>query len=240
MYVMTDATGRVVAVTDREELADGMTEVEEPEGFDPSLIGDWVLSDGELVRDGAQTDAIAETDRRIEEQRSVAEAASDFFAGGGLERMQDDIDEAKASGGADPALASFVTLALPMIAPTAKDSALAPVMRYAPDYVPEGHAYEKGEVFKTEDGRCWRVSQDFTSQAQWVLGGAGLDALFYSITIAPDGVIVWAQPRGEFDAPDKGDERHYPDADGPVYVSLVNDNAYSPDAVPDNWQLEEA
>lgn len=123
------------------------------------------------------------------------------------------------------------------MAPTVKDSAIAPVLKYAGDYVPDGHAYKKGEVFRYADGTYWRVSQDITTQSQWVPGGSGLDALFYKIELADDGIIVWAQPRGEFDAPDSGDLRHYPDADGPVYRSLVNDNAYSPDTVPDNWEL---
>lgn len=149
-------------------------------------------------------------------------------------------DEAKGiaeQGGTEPAIASFVSIALPMIAPTVKDSAIAPVLKYAGEYVPEGHAYKKGEVFKYTDGTYWRVSQDFTTQAQWVPGTAGLDALFYQIKLAADGIIVWAQPRGEFDAPDAGDLRHYPDENGPVYRSLVNDNAYSPDVSPSNWEL---
>lgn len=136
----------------------------------------------------------------------------------------------------DPAVASFISLALPSVAPTAKDSAIAPVLKYAPDYVPDGHAYKKGDVFRYGDGTYWRVSQGFTTQAHWKPGDAGLTALFYQITIAPDGIIVWEQPTGEFDAPDAGDLRHYPDADGPVYRSKVNDNGYSPDAAPANWE----
>ncbi len=149
-------------------------------------------------------------------------------------------DEAKGiaeQGSTEPAIASFVTLALPMIAPTVKDSAIAPVLKYAGDYVPEGHAYKKGEVFKYTDGTYWRVSQDFTTQAQWTPGSAGLDALFYKITLAADGIIVWAQPHGEYDAPDAGDLRHYPDENGPIYRSKVDDNAYSPDVAPSNWEL---
>lgn len=144
--------------------------------------------------------------------------------------------EIASSAGQDPAVASFIALSLPSIAPTVKDSALAPVIKYAGEYVPDGHEYKKGEVFRCPDGTYWRVSQTFTTQAQWSPGSPGLDALFYEIKIAADGIIVWAQPRGEFDAPDAGDLRHYPDADGAVYRSKVNGNGYSPEAAPGNWE----
>lgn len=57
IYVATDETGRLTAATDREEFAGGMTEVDEPEEFDWSRIGDWSLAGGELIYDGAQTAA---------------------------------------------------------------------------------------------------------------------------------------------------------------------------------------
>lgn len=176
--------------------------------------------------------------KRDKKEQEIAQESESFFLDGGKSKMEQDIKDAAASGGADPALASFAMLAMPMIAPTAKDSALAPVMKYAPEYIAEGHAYKKGEIFKYED-EYWRVSQDFTSQAQWVPGGAGLESLFYRIEIAPDGIIVWQTVYGEYNAPDKGDLRHYPDANGPIYRSLVDDNAYSPDAYPANWELVE-
>ena len=34
-----------------------------------------------------------------------------------------------------------------------------------------------------------------------------------------------------------GDQVHYPDADGPVYESLMDYNIYSPEAYPAGWQL---
>ena len=155
------------------------------------------------------------------------------------ETAQQAADEAKeiAEQGGDPALAQFVTLALPMVAPTVKDSAIAPVLKWAPGYVESGHEYQKGDVFIYTDGTYWRCSSDFTSQEQWKPGDAGLLSLFYEIILAADGIIVCQDVRGEFDAPDAGDLRHFPDADGPVYRSLVNDNAYSPEAVPSNWEL---
>ena len=191
------------------------------------------------LRCAAATGDVAQTITQVVvKMGEVAQAAE--TAGAAATEAKQTADEAKGiaeQGSTEPAIASFVTLALPMIAPTVKDSAVAPVLKYAGDYVPEGHAYKKGEVFKYTDGTFWRVSQDITTQAQWVPGTAGLDALFYQIVLAPDGYIVWAQPRGEFDAPDTGDLRHYPDADGPLYRSKVDGNSYSPDVAPSNWEL---
>lgn len=34
----------------------------------------------------------------------------------------------------------------------------------------------------------------------------------------------------------KGERRHYPDADGPVYEA-IEDTAYAPDAYPAHWEL---
>lgn len=56
-WVGTDAEGRVnVSVTD-EQYAEGMVEVEVDDGFDFGHQGDYLLKDGELVYDGAQTAA---------------------------------------------------------------------------------------------------------------------------------------------------------------------------------------
>ena len=60
-------------------------------------------------------------------------------------------------------VATFAALAMPALAPTISDSRAAEVSALAPDYVPEGHEYKAGEVFRTSDGGLWRVSQDFTS-----------------------------------------------------------------------------
>lgn len=38
----------------------------------------------------------------------------------------------------------------------------------------------------------------------------------------------WRQPTGAQNAYMTGDKVHYPDTDGPVYVSIVDDNVWSP------------
>lgn len=83
----------------------------------------------------------------------------------------------------------------------------------------------------------WEI---ITTSSIWHPGDENTESLFYEIVIAPDGIIVWEQPLGEYNAPDKGDLRHYPDADSPIYRSLIDDNAYSPEVYPDGWELYEA
>lgn len=51
----------------------------------------------------------------------------------------------------------------------------------------------------------------------------------------PGEIPVWRQPTGAQDAYNKGDKVHYPDKDGPVYVSIVDANTWAPDVY--GWEL---
>ena len=116
IYVATDESGRVTAATDREEFARGMTEVDVPEEFDWSHVGDWVLKGGALTHDGAQTAAEEaarqEAEAEAERRATIDAGAAEYFADGGRERMKAEIDTAKATaddakGAADTAAASM-------------------------------------------------------------------------------------------------------------------------------------
>lgn len=148
-------------------------------------------------------------------------------------------DEAKtlaeeATKGSNPQTAAFAAMVMPSLTPTISDSRVAEIYTLLPGWE-IGKEYVKGECFEYEE-KTFRTSQTTTAQEIYPPGSEGTLSLYYEIVIAPDGIIVWAQPRGEFDAPDKGDLRHFPDADGPVYRSLVDGNAYSPEAYPQNWE----
>jgi hypothetical protein len=45
----------------------------------------------------------------------------------------------------------------------------------------------------------------------------------------------WVQPTGAQDAYNTGDKVHYPDADGPVYVSTLDGNVWAPGVY--GWEL---
>ena len=116
-WMTTSDDGRVASVVEDERFAQGdAVEVELPEGFDWSHIGDWVLADGELSKDGAQTAAEEaarqEAEAEAERRATIDAGAAEYFADGGRERMKAEIDTAKATadeakGAADTAAASM-------------------------------------------------------------------------------------------------------------------------------------
>lgn len=85
-------------------------------------------------------------------------------------------------------------------------------------------------------GLYYRVSRALTSSKTYPPDTAG-ESMYYPVEIAPDGIIVYRACHGAYDVVQKGETRHYPNADGPVYRSLVDNNAFSPDTVSANWEL---
>lgn len=141
---------------------------------------------------------------------------------------------AKTFSAAAPQLAQIRTaamLSIQTMVVSLTDDQVAGVSSFLRDWK-EGEKFEKDEPFN-HDGKTYRASQDFTGQAQYEPGGSGLESLFYEIVIAPDGIIVWQMPKGGHDCPNLGNKRHYPDADGPVYVSKRNGNTSEP--TKDEW-----
>lgn len=107
----------------------------------------------------------------------------------------------------------------------------------AVDYVPN---WSDVAHFKQNDpcvymGVVYRASKDHDRQDVYPPDVAG-ESMYYPITVAPDGIIVYRTCHGDYDMVHKGERRHYPDAEGPVYEAL-EDTAYSPDAYPDHWKL---
>lgn len=113
------------------------------------------------------------------------------------------------------------------------ETEIADVSTLLPDWVPDGHEYKQGDAFQWEK-RTWRASQNTTSRG--ICPPDASEALYHEIVIAPDGIIVYRAAHGQYDSVRKGELRHYPDADSPVYRSKVDWNAYAPDAVPANWE----
>lgn len=238
MYVMTDEGGRVTAATDREEFAGGMTEVEEPEGLDWSRIGDWLLKGDALVYDGAQTAAEEEARREAEaeaERRAIIDAsAAEYFADGGKEAMERAIEEAAASGGADPQLQAIARMQVMTMDLTSVTSTECVAFRdYWPEWRPDTeYAYQQPLRWK---GLYYRASKALTSSKVYPPDTAG-ESEYYPVEVAPDGVIVYRTCHGQYDMVQARETRHYPDAEGPVYRAKV-DTAYNPDTVPGNWVL---
>lgn len=111
-------------------------------------------------------------------------------------------------------------------------SELAPLYQ---EWNKNGYKYKKGTPF-TYQGRYFRVSQDTTSTDIYKPGDPGTESIYYEFFLADDGIIIWQQPKGEYNSYNIGDRCHYPDADSPAYESMVNGNVYSPEAYPDYWK----
>lgn len=153
-----------------------------------------------------------------------------------LDIVEDKTEQAIA--GINPQLTTLASMQVATMDLTAyTDDVVVSINTLLPDFVPNGHAYKIGDSF-TYDNRTWRVAQAHTSQPQFI-PGQYTDSLYYEIVIAPDGILVWRQPIGAHDAPDKGALRHYPGATDPVYMSKVDGNAYDPVTAPSNWELVE-
>lgn len=104
-----------------------------------------------------------------------------------------------------------------------------------PDVFPawaSGIAYAVGYRVRYE-GNLYKCVQAHTSQADWTPDAT--PALWTRIG-EPGEIPVWVQPTGAQDAYAKGDKVHYPDADGPVYTSLIDGNVWSPADYPAGWE----
>lgn len=81
------------------------------------------------------------------------------------------------------------------------------------------------EVRVRYDGKLYRCVQAHTSQEGWKPDQT--PALWTEVA-KPGEIPVWKQPTGAQDAYNTGDKVHYPDADGPVYISTVDANVWEP------------
>ena len=95
------------------------------------------------------------------------------------------------------------------------------------------HPYEVGDRMRYAD-QLYKVVQAHTSQADWT---PDITPALYTPVAEPGEIPVWKQPTGAQDAYNTGDKVHYPDADGPVYISTVDANVWEPGVY--GWDLYE-
>lgn len=92
-------------------------------------------------------------------------------------------------------------------------------------------AYEAGVRVRYNE-KLYRCEQAHTSQIGWE--PPAVPALWTEVA-KPGEIPVWKQPTGAQDAYRIGDLVHYPDKDGPVYVSVVDNNTWAPDVY--GWEV---
>lgn len=94
-----------------------------------------------------------------------------------------------------------------------------------------GTAYTLNDRIRYGD-KLYKCVQPHTSLVGWEPPNA--PALWTEVA-KPGEIPVWKQPTGAQDAYMTGDKVHYPDLDGPVYVSTVDDNVWQPGVY--GWEL---
>ncbi len=98
-----------------------------------------------------------------------------------------------------------------------------------------GINYAVGDRVRYE-GKLYKCVQAHTSQIGWE--PPNVPALFTEVA-KPGEIPVWKQPTGAQDAYNKGDKVWYPDKSGAVYISLIDNNVWAPDAYPAGWEVVE-
>lgn len=93
-------------------------------------------------------------------------------------------------------------------------------------------AYTVGERLAYKS-KLYKVLQAHTSQADWTPDTA---VSLYVEVAKPGEIPVWKQPSGAQDAYNKGDKVHYPDAEGPVYISTIDANVWAPGVY--GWEVQ--
>ena len=92
-------------------------------------------------------------------------------------------------------------------------------------------SYELGVRVRYGD-KLYKCVQAHTSQADWT--PPDTPALWTEVA-KPGEIPVWRQPTGAQDAYMIGDKVHYPDKDGPVYVSIMDNNIWEPTVY--GWEI---
>ena len=96
-----------------------------------------------------------------------------------------------------------------------------------------GIAYEAEQRIRCGN-KLYRCVQTHTSQIGWE--PPAVPALWTEVA-KPGEIPVWRQPTGAQDAYMSGDKVHYPTADDPVYISVIDNNIWSPEAYPEGWKI---
>ena len=81
--------------------------------------------------------------------------------------------------------------------------------------------------------KLYKCVQPHTTQDGWEPDNT--PALWTEVA-KPGEIPVWKQPTGAQDAYQTGDEVHFPTAEDAVYVSVVDNNVWSPDTY--GWEVE--
>lgn len=129
--------------------------------------------------------------------------------------------------------------AVQLFAKTLTEEQAIEVASVYPSWSPDT-AYAVGDIVSygvnsVGDPQLYKVVQAHTSQGIYP-PGSGTESLYDAFGLDESGYPVWSQPSGSHDAYNKGDIVNY---NGTLYISLIDGNAWSPEAYPDGWDVFE-
>lgn len=219
-FELAETTVKEVAALDGQLLAvteDDGTEVEAFVGYSV----DYIKREDEIIRMRAVKTMDDTTAAAIEQLTQKVEAADAKAA-----EAKSIAEQAGTSPSVRAASAMYVN------ATALTNTQLGDVRELIEDFVP-GAAYGKGLVRRYE-GKYYRMAQEISAQtSQTYQPGTGTESLYTLIDLAPDGIRIWHQPTNAEDSFTFGEKAHYPDAEGPIYVSQRVGNTSVPGA--DEW-----
>lgn len=109
--------------------------------------------------------------------------------------------------------------------------ALAAVELFAPWQTDT--AYSLDQRIRYND-KLYRCVQAHTSQSDWT---PDVTPALYTEVAKPGTIPVWKQPTGAQDAYMTGDKVKYPDENGTIWVSIVDNNVWQPGVY--GWEFTE-
>lgn len=226
--------GQLLTVTDDEG-----GEVEAFVGYSISYIqvedDDAIRMRAVKVMDDTTAAAIEALAQKVEAVGTKADTASTDAAdaktkAGEAKTTAEEAKKAAEQAGTSPSVRAASAMYVNAVALT--NSQIADVRDLIEDFVP-GEAYGKGLV-RRWDGKYYRMAQDIdATTSQTYQPGTGTESLYTLIDLAPDGIRIWHMPTCAEDSFTFGEKCHYPDAEGPVYVSGRVGNTSTPGA--DEW-----
>lgn len=166
--------------------------------------------------------------RPVEEVAAEAMAAADAASKSAAEAK-----EAASQAGTDPQVMAFARMAvLPMAADMTVSEGASVSILWPERHV--GDAVRLGDFF-WYGGELYRCNQPELTITAGQEPDKNLPTLYGHVSVAADGVLVWDADdlTGAPDIYNTGVKVHYPDADGPVYVSGRDGNTSSPGT--DEW-----
>ena len=237
-FSLDGCTIEEAAALDGETLTVTTDEGETVEVFDGYALASVAVS-GESVRVRAirrvEESAEAAIHALEENVRIVRETAT---------ATQAVANEAKqsAEAAAESANPQVVTFARMAVAPMAADMTVSEGASVSTLW-PERRV---GDTVKLKDffwygGELYRCNQPELTITEGQTPDMNLPALYGHVSVAPDGILVWDADdlTGAPDIYNTGVQVHYPDADGPIYVSGRDGNTSTP-GTDQWWTLKEA